>query len=358
MKYFYVFLISFLAIGSLNAKQWTVSNNPNMPAQFSSVQTAIDSASTGDTIFVYSSQSGYGSVNVTKKLHIIGAGYWGVWVSGRERTNLSTITILADSVVIEGVHGTVAVGRHSDVLVKGITLKNLYSDGIDLQRIDGCLIYNSILRELTISSNNYYVVNIIVSNNIIDRLYNPKGFNMFVLNNIFYIDTYSIQSPWFCGSLVSYSCSGSTQYTIFQNNIFSNGSPIQATYSSFNNNLTFNSRHNALPYGNNNGANNIINQDPKYRGSNTQSSWDGVYRVIQQNLDLRLSDDSPAKNAGADSTDIGISGGLYPWPRNANGTYDYSGRPRLPEIESFNLINPIVGTDGTLRYNVKGNKAR
>lgn len=358
MKNFYLILIIFLTLCSIEAKQWLVSNNPNMPAQFSSVQTAIDTASAGDTIYVYSSTSDYGSVNVTKKLHIVGAGYWGVWISGRERTALST-TILADSVVIEGMYiSSVQIGRQSpQLLVKGITLKNSYFGNINLIRIYGCLIYNSIINGLEIVDKNYYVENITVTNNIINRLYNPRGSNMLVLNNIFYIDTYSNYSTPCYGSLYNNWCQ-KTQYTIFQNNIFSKGSPIEAEYSSFNNNLTFNLRQNTIPYGNNNGANNIINQDPKYRGSNAQSSWDGVYRVVQQNIDLRLADDSPARNAGTDSTDIGISGGLYPWPRNADGTYDYSGRPRLPEIENFNLINPIVGTNGRLKFNVKGKKSR
>jgi hypothetical protein len=106
----FIFFICLMIAIKLDAKQWTVSNNPNMPAQFSSVQTAIDSAAAGDTIFVYNSPNQYGSVNVTKKLHIIGAGYWGVWVSGRERTSLSPITILADSVMIEGIHGNLTLG--------------------------------------------------------------------------------------------------------------------------------------------------------------------------------------------------------------------------------------------------------
>ncbi|MBS4000578.1 MAG: hypothetical protein KGZ71_08860 [Desulfobulbaceae bacterium] len=355
---FLVIVIMFIGILKSYSAQWTVSNNPNMPAQFGSVQTAIDSAAAGDTIFVYNSPNSYGNVNVTKKLHIIGAGYWGVWISGRESTNCS-YTILADSVTIEGMYGSVSIGRVSPaLLVKGIILKNLYMGTIDLQRVDACLIYNSICENIQIFDKNYYVENIIVSNNIINRLYNPRGSNMFVLNNIFFIDTYSSNPPYWLGSLIFQGGYGSTKYTIFQNNIFSKGSPIQAEYSSFNNNLTFNSRQNTLPYSNNNGANNIINQDPKYRGSNALDGWNSVHRVVEQNIDLRLADDSPARNAGADSTDIGISGGLYPWPRNADGTYDYSGRPRLPEIESFNLVNPIVGTDGTLRFNVKGNKAR
>jgi hypothetical protein len=230
-------------------------------------------------------------------------------------------------------------------------LSSLYSDNINILNLDGCLIYNVIASIIQITNPSFNVKNVIISNCILNQLNNQVGSYMLVLNNIFFARTYT----------GNYSNSLNCKYTIFQNNIFCQGNPSGAEYSSFNYNLTFNKYNNTIPYGNNNGSNNIINQNPKYNDNNAAigaNEYINVSPVISGSVDLRLADDSPARNVGADSTDIGISGGLYPWPRNADGTYDYSGRPRLPEIESFNLINPIVGTNGRLKFNVKGNKVR
>ncbi|MBE2190142.1 MAG: N-acetylmuramoyl-L-alanine amidase [Candidatus Kapabacteria bacterium] len=106
----------------------------------------------------------------------------------------------------------------------------------------------------------------------------------------------------------------------------------------------------------NNGTGNIANQDPKFIGNITYSL--SVHEIINNNFDYRLANDSPAINAGTDSTDIGVTGGLFPWPRNANGTLDYTGAPRIPNIEYFQLKNTVVGTEGTLRFNVKGTKSK
>jgi hypothetical protein len=53
----------------------TVSNNPDIPAQYNSLQATIDAASAGDTILVAGSASSYGNITIGKKLVVYGAGY-------------------------------------------------------------------------------------------------------------------------------------------------------------------------------------------------------------------------------------------------------------------------------------------
>ena len=57
-----------------NAAIITVSNNPNVPGQYTSLQAAIDAAAPDDTLYVQGSTTSYGSVDLYKKLTLIGAG--------------------------------------------------------------------------------------------------------------------------------------------------------------------------------------------------------------------------------------------------------------------------------------------
>lgn len=62
--------------GLAEAKLITVDNNSGSVAMYSSLQSAIDAAATGDTIFIAGSPSSYGSVNVGRRLKFVGPGYF------------------------------------------------------------------------------------------------------------------------------------------------------------------------------------------------------------------------------------------------------------------------------------------
>lgn len=78
MKTILRFLFAGLLIASdhAHAKVITVDNNPGSVAMYSSLQTAIDSAATGDTILIAGSPSSYGSVQVGRRLKFAGVGYF------------------------------------------------------------------------------------------------------------------------------------------------------------------------------------------------------------------------------------------------------------------------------------------
>jgi len=67
--------IIFIAI-TLNATVWRVNNRTNVDADFTTLQDAIDGASDGDTLYIDGSATAYGDGTFTKKLIVIGAGYW------------------------------------------------------------------------------------------------------------------------------------------------------------------------------------------------------------------------------------------------------------------------------------------
>ncbi len=96
---------------------------------------------------------------------------------------------------------------------------------------------------------------------------------------------------------------------------------------------------------NNHGSNNLINIDPQF-----------IYMpklAFDFSYNYRLKDTSPGKNAGADGTDIGVTGGLHPWPIFEDGMMDYRGRPSIPYIDSMRIPNPIVPSNGTLNIIIK-----
>jgi hypothetical protein len=333
-------LLGFFALQT-NATQWTVSNNPLFIAQFTSLQTALDSASAGDTIYVYRSRTQYGSFNISKPVHLIGAGYYGTIVGNDDLTS-AVFSILSDSVFIEGFHTSIGVGA-GDKLVKSILLSRINGD-IQLINVEDCVITNSLIG--TILGNSIKSYKIFVLNNIIQSyIINRKG-NILISNNLF-VYNYNCNGRIVLGYCNVYK----TQTAIIQNNIFVNATPSGVEYSSFNNNITFQTGQDILPYGNNSGDDNITSTSPMFRGNNYQSYTNA--QIVTNSIDYRLADDSPCINAGTDSTDIGITGGVYPWPLNDNGTLDYTGKPSLPQLVNFSLKPAVVGTDGTLDYTGK-----
>ena len=64
-----IFLYFYINFSS--ASEWTVSNNPNIPAQYTSIQEAIDEAQNGDKILVHASPNFYAGFDTyDKKLEI------------------------------------------------------------------------------------------------------------------------------------------------------------------------------------------------------------------------------------------------------------------------------------------------
>ena len=94
---------------SVSAKVWRVSNRPlDTDPDYTSLATAISNASDGDTIYVAGSPTSYGSVALSKKLIIIGPGYWldvnDTTQAYQEPATITTVTFNAGSEgsVLEG----------------------------------------------------------------------------------------------------------------------------------------------------------------------------------------------------------------------------------------------------------------
>lgn len=93
-----------------NATSWRVNNNPAIQADFDTFEAAHDAASPGDTIYVEGNgtESHYGLVTITKKLIVIGPGYF---LNENDSTQANTAYARFRSITINpGAEGTEIYG--------------------------------------------------------------------------------------------------------------------------------------------------------------------------------------------------------------------------------------------------------
>src|SRR6187549_1803900 len=69
-------IFAILICGSCFAKIWRVNNNVGINADFTTLQAAHNGAASGDTLYLEGSPNSYGALTCTKKLAIIGTGYF------------------------------------------------------------------------------------------------------------------------------------------------------------------------------------------------------------------------------------------------------------------------------------------
>jgi hypothetical protein len=148
--------------------------------------------------------------------------------------------------------------------------------------------------------------------------------------------------------------------TVFNNNIFVYDSLSTGSYngifvnnSVFNNNLVYSSGGVVVslppdPVDSlNSGSNNINSADPQFT---TGRLSNGIVALASPELDAyswHLKSTSPGHNAGADGTDVGIYGGLYPMP-------NLEGVTTLPQIRRMDILNQQVPHNGVLSVHAVG----
>ena len=110
MKKTLLFLAAISIAVAANAKILRVSNVPGSSAPYTSIDAAHDAASAGDTIMVDGSSLKYGGnkgeYNITKKLVIIGPGYWlvenDVIEEGSSSAYIYNLNLKAEGIVVKG----------------------------------------------------------------------------------------------------------------------------------------------------------------------------------------------------------------------------------------------------------------
>ncbi|MBX2963041.1 MAG: hypothetical protein KF687_11055 [Cyclobacteriaceae bacterium] len=321
MKNIILLLFLFTAT-SLFAKVWRVNNNPGIAADFTTIQAAHDGADFGDTLLIEPSTNQYTGVTVTKKLILIGAGYF-LDENYPDLVNVNDAYIVSGLTLSTGSNGSQIIGLHlqivqffncSDILITRSRIGSIFhntSSNISNLSITKNYIYSS----LGITPNNAWSANnILISNNFISQCVVGSASNNNVeatlINNIFSGSIASGSKPVFFNNIAVNSSSFNFNGAFVANNIDAGG-PTLARFGTENNNKGNVSATAAV----------LMVGAP---GVSTDGQW-------------KLRPASIAIGAGLNGVDCGMYGGDTP--------YVLSGLPPIPVITKFN--GTITGDNTT-----------
>lgn len=338
-----------------NAAVRNVSNSPtapvNPPYTYNNLQTAVNAAADGDSLYVHGTNISYGDITITNKtLTLLGAGYGSNLNSNfQQRTRI-------DNIIFDGFTGTKNI-----VLVGMVIEGEVYNNG-------GTGAVNNVIMERCASNRISFICN-----NAIFRqsLFEPNtnGIKPFALT---VLGTAIIQNCVLAGDIGSgmnvasslwennifkrvhyyYSDYGRIQGIngtgLFKNNIFNNGFEIAISNCTFNNNLF-------VSYGaftnNNAGSGNVFSTPAGFVNNAYNTDIIGKENYCNA-VDYHLATGSAALTASATGTEIGIYGGInaLPAPAVLNGV------PAMPRITEMNLQNISVSQGGNINVQLKAVK--
>lgn len=391
MRFLIVSFLTLLTISVYGQTVWVADNNFNAPSGANvklTIQAAVDAASPGDIIQIQPSPTTYGSVSIDiPNLTLMGIGF-NVNKDIPLTSNMGSITLTNNLSNTSDADGTIIKGLNFTLLSPGLNtgpsylLENILIQNCQLQYIYTPTSYSSIdglevrdcyiTSNITSSSGIYFsrpATNVIIRNNLLlfgiafvsttpgsniitnniiyDGIYvNAGSANTKILNNNFIgatatenafnteLQNCEVSNNIFYGSTPSIATGGSTS-ALFQNNTFSN-------------NLIFSTGDNTIPPtggpGNIDGGGNGIG-DPSFVNAELLNIWSSAY-------DFTLQVGSPAIGMGNDFSDIGITGGLYPWS-DINFVLKTTAVPVIQILNTSTVINP--GTDLPVRIKANSN---
>ena len=301
-----------------------------MNGHFLNLQEAVDSASAGDIIYVYSSAAYYGNATINKTLTIIGSGY--NIPDNMDSTGI--MTYLASARVgsltfQDDADGSIVLGLD---IISHIALNDNVNMFVQRNKIAYSIIMTNTTQSL-IAENNLH------GNTAIgpeyDKLIIRSGCSgILVSNNIF--DQYNTTSS---NQYDNVSMSSSSSAT-FTNNIFRDR--VFTSYCSFKNNIFLNDYYpslttNVVEFNVLTGSNVSI-PSSNVTGVNKDSIFVGYEPQGSYSFDNRfyLKPNSPAKSAGQNGIDAGVF--------STESPYKLSGIPFVPLISEINA--PTSATSG------------
>jgi hypothetical protein len=337
----FLFFSTLLFVSQVSAKIWRVNNNGGVTADFTTLQAAHNGAAAGDTIHLEGSPNGYGGLTCSKKLVIIGPGYF---LGENPNTQAVALPAYVNSTVAFNVGSEGSVIMGCDFNNSGI---NIFCSDIVIRRNKFSQASGATVDYYTGTINIYYQSNnsnlacnnIIISQNfgfILDA--SQRGSTGILVSNN-YIGWNGYGGDATTGAAVNMN---SSTVAIFQNNIFRRGRVI-AFNSNFTNNimvagtlegsgnLLANNIANGTQFGNANGNQQNVVMATVFVGTGSGISSDGTWK---------LKSGSPAIAAGFGSTpgnpiDAGMYGTAFP--------YVLSGMPPIPSVYFFE--NQPVGSN-------------
>ncbi len=343
--------LTFFAF-SASAKIWRVNNNSGVNADFTTLQAAHDGAAAGDTLHLEASATAYGNATFTKKLVVIGAGFYldqNPNTQALKQSSLVTgITLYAGASgsVLTGIDfsgGNVTVYASNTVIRRN---KFAQANGTNFDYYTGTInLYTNY------QGDNAPVSNVVISQNFgVTVVVNYPSTGILISNN--YLSYYSYVGDETTNNVLNFNTNASA---IIQNNIIRRGKITVYNSSITNNimingtftgtgNLTSNNVANASQFGTENSNKANVDMKQVFLGTGADISYDGQWK---------LAGGSVAIGAGYGSTaqkpvDAGMFSGQTP--------YVLSGMPAVPSIYYFE--NKPVGSNAdpiTVTIKVKSN---
>ncbi len=295
-----------------------VNSAPGSSAPYSTAQAAHDAASQNDTLYLEASAFSYGTLTVTKKLVIIGTGYF--LAQNPQTQAINSASVLTYVSFGAGSAGSKVTGcqiGYVEVGANDILINRNYITGSGSYAVQNYgSISNLIVTQnyLTAPYNSYSVLyfayaanNVLISNNyIIGYMSSTTEFSAIVTNNVIN------------GYLYFYN-------TTYKNNI------VSGYFNDYNCSYSYNICDGTQMGNSNNNQQNVAwaNIFVGATGTSTDGQW-------------KLKAGSPALGAGEGGVDCGMFGGAYP--------YVLSGMPNIPAIYYFNA--PSVPSN-TINVSIK-----
>lgn len=322
----------FFALCGFSQTHIAVQNNGEA-AFYGNFADALAATAAGDTIYLPGGNFNIGTIDIDKKLTILGVGHYPEYTLASGITQLDgTIRFIegADHSQLQGVYltGHIYLGSGlsnqvvNNLMVSRCNVSNIYLSYNGSTANDATHLYFS---ENVIRSTVYggYVQYVQFAKNFIGGGLRNLNSNAIIRNNIFLTTS---------SGYLAY-----LQSVVFENNVFlSTGNPIGVSTSScaFNNNIFVNNF--SLPVGFS-GTGNIVNKPlaqifMNYTGGN-----------FSYESDFQLSETSEGINAGTDGNDIGIYGTTVPYKEGAV--------PFNPRIVS-QQVAPETDEDGNIQINI------
>jgi hypothetical protein len=354
---------------NMMATVWTVSNDPNRPAQYSVLQAAVDAAAPNDTLLVTGSTTQYyPGATIVKPLVIFGEGIeaggtfpqtdiYGLNL-GRFNSSLSAsgTRVYGCKVYSLSINSSFSGSSPSQQTMSNIIFERCkvnYSYIYANWNMSNLTFRNCLFSEYG-GSNLYFMGSNSVGS--CDPILGPYS-NVIVTNCVFTGNYSGISGSGgldMNGNLVvrnclflnnSYYSLYQLQEGVFENNIWYkaellNSSNPYVTNCTFNNNLTYLCNVNTLPPANSIGSGNIVNQNPlftTYPALGAEFAW-------AHNYALQLG--SPALGTGTNGTDIGINSGNSP----VSQLYKYA---KIPAVTALTIPVSSVPVGGTLQINIQ-----
>jgi hypothetical protein len=332
MKKVFLLLSGILIIPFvLNATVFIVDNNIDSPGPYTSLQSAYNAASNGDTLMIQGSPTSYGNLDMRKSLTIIGAGYHPS-IAPLSPTELGELTIqFCRNVKVIGI-------KASKIYIKGdtVTIERCYGF-IKMENSKQVTLVNNIITKLQM--NGSIKQTNAIKNNIISE---TKSYYNSVDQLVFDHNIFTGTEHYFKNADI-------------KNSIFYDVSPNG--YGSTHNTGT--DYINCLAYCPSGCVDTFLTTNGNNAASCLNHTNPGFVSVssatFDYNYDYHLSSTSAGHNYATDGTDIGIYGGIDPFPDggSSGSGFQTSQEAPIPQIYDYTIQNKTVSQSDTLHVNVK-----